>query len=165
MRYKGGYRPSYILGIRHPYYHDQVTFLIFSDPVSYTWNPLNANIFQRLSARRFVSLALDQHLRVPANPDELSLFLESSLETGSDLLKPLEMRNVKYARAIDYVKENAQENEETPDGVFEASMPGALSLVELREQTDLDNWLVRLGDHITTLEVSFHVEASHMTIT
>ena len=96
---------------------------------------------------------MDHQLRVPANTDDLSLFLEAAPVTHLELFNPLEMGNLKYDRAIDYVEGNVGEGDEPPKGVFDSGMPGAMSLEQLQEQTDLGTWLIQIEDQITTLEV------------
>ena len=40
-----------------------------------------------------------------------------------------------------------------PKTVFEAGMPGALSIAEVEQQIDLAGWPTAIGEHMTTLEV------------
>ena len=95
MRYKGNFRPTYLLGIQQPLSSDTVSVLTWPDPVSYTWDPLDSDLLQRLSTRRFVSLAVDNHLKVPANPDDLAHFVAAPPDVSGKLFSSLEMGNLK----------------------------------------------------------------------
>ena len=121
--------------------------------MSYSWDPLNSDLLHRLSARRFVSLTLDRRLRVPTNPDDLSQLFHSELETRCDLQNPLESGNVRYKKAIYYVKEDRNEEGSLPEGVFDSGMPGVMSLEDLKAETNLGKWPVRVGNQIAMLEV------------
>ena len=121
--------------------------------MSYTWDLLDSDLLQRLSARKFVSLTLDRQLRVPASAEELSGFLKSATQTNKHLLKPLEIGNVKYRRVIDYLSDDEDNKAESPEGVFASSMPGAMSIEELETEVDLGAWLIKIGDEIVMLEV------------
>jgi arginine-tRNA-protein transferase len=53
MRYKGTFRPTYVL-----------------DPESYDWNLLDRDMFARLDKRKYVSLSRDKRLEIgPADED------------------------------------------------------------------------------------------------
>ena len=90
---------------------------------------------------------------MPANSEDLSQFLRSAVEPASDLLNPLEVGNIRYPRAIDYVKEEQDETGKPPEGVFDSGMPGAMSLEDLQAETDLGKWTIQVGNQIAMLEV------------
>ena len=109
---------------------------------------------QRLSARKWVSMALEQALEVP--PNSLLPFLQSDQATASNFRKELNMGPKKFKLALGYII--GQDHEQNPKGkeasdVFQAGTPGALSLEELEEHVDLGQWRLRLGQRLVKLEV------------
>ena len=71
--------------------------------------------------------------------------------------RKLDSEFIKYEKALRYINgSNDGDNlnaPEDPKTVFEAGMPGALTLEEVREKIDLDHWKVMIGDRIVELEV------------
>lgn len=94
MRYKGNYRPQYILGktqpgsVKQPVLHARhfaVTNHPRADPESYTWDPLDGELTEKLDKRPYVSLSRDRSSGTEnptptsstdpeASEEELSLF-------------------------------------------------------------------------------------------
>lgn len=56
MRYKGAFRPQYVL-----------------DPESYTWDPLDGELTMKLNERRYVSLSRDRRLAAQGQPESTEL--------------------------------------------------------------------------------------------
>jgi arginyl-tRNA---protein transferase len=72
MRYKALYRPQYILGKCNSSVPVswQVRLLIFKDPDSATWDPLDGELSQKLDKRKYVSLSRDRAREKYDNDDE-----------------------------------------------------------------------------------------------
>lgn len=124
------------------------------DPKSNVWDPLDSDLMHRLSARRWVSMAVERALEVPSN--SLTVFLQSDRATTSNFRKELDMGPSKFKLALGYI--NGQDREQDSEGekasnVFHAGTPGALSLEELEEKVDLGQWNLKLGQRVVKLEV------------
>lgn len=137
MRYKATFRPTYIL-----------------DPQLNVWDPLNSDMMQRLSARKWVSMAVERALELSLNSP--TTFLQSDRATASKFGEELNMGPNKFKLALAYV--NVQDQNQDAEGkeamdVFHAGTPGALSLEELEEQIDLGQWKLKLGQRIVKLQV------------
>lgn len=126
--------------------------------MSYAWDLLDTELLQRLSARKFVSLSLDRRLRIPASAEALFQFLQFATQTNPQLLEPLEVGNLKYKTALDYLKPEIDQEGKPFKGVFDSGMPGAMSVEELMEESDLRSWLIQVGDQVTLMEVCLAME-------
>ena len=109
---------------------------------------------QRLSERKWVSMAVEQALEVP--PSSLTTFLQSDLATASNFQSELNMGPNKFKLALGYINEpdperNPRAKEAT--NVFHADTPGTLSLEELEETIDLGQWRLKLGQSLVKLQV------------
>ena len=97
-------------------------------------------MLQHLSRRTWVSMSIERYLQTP------------------EFQQKLDVNLVKYETALEYI--NATDESDNPDThrsaktVFEAHMPGAMTLDEVREQIDLDHWKVKIGERVFELEVS-----------
>lgn len=112
---------------------------------------------QRLSARKWVSMAVERALDVSFN--SLTIFLQSDRVSASNFRKELSMGPSKFKLALEYI--NGQDPNQDSEGkeasdVFHAGTPGALSLEELEEQIDLGQWKLKLGQRLINLEVKKH---------
>lgn len=109
---------------------------------------------QRLSARKWLSMAVEQALEVP--PNSLTTFLQSDQVNASDFRKELDMGLNRFVFAIEYINgsdhEQGSRAKDAMD-VFHAGTPGALSLEELEETVDLGQWRLKLGQSLIRLEV------------
>lgn len=117
MRYKGTFRPQYILGqLTSPIlWSTPILTAKPKDPESLTWDPLDGTLVQKLDQQPYVSLSRDSRSRggqdVPSPPD-----------TDPD----------------------ADADEEINDedaSLFDLHMPGVLTAEEV-EALDLDHWLL-----------------------
>ncbi|KAF6221369.1 hypothetical protein HO133_002224 [Letharia lupina] len=136
MRYKATFHPTYIL-----------------DPQSNVWDPLDSEMMQRLSTRKWVSMAAERVLEVSSN--SLTIFLQSDRTTTSSFRKELNMGPSKFKFALEYI--NGQDQKQDSEGeevsnVFHAGTPGALSLEELDEKVDLGQWSLKLGQRLLKLK-------------
>ncbi|CAF9910945.1 MAG: Arginyl-tRNA--protein transferase 1 [Alectoria fallacina] len=136
MRYKATFRPTYIL-----------------DPQSHIWDPLDSDMMQRLSAREWVSLAIERALKISSN--SLTSFLQSDRATTSNFGEELNMGPSKFKLAVEYAigqdRKQDSEGKEATD-CFHAGTPGALSLEEVEEKIDLGQWKLKLGQRLVKLE-------------
>ncbi len=161
MRYKGAYRPSYLLGrfcTKIVYRLGIHTDLCYLDPESNEWDPLNQDFLNRLSARKYVSMSHERRLEIPTT--STCCFLQSDSMTASDFTKESRLSLDAFKDAFNYV--NGPENEAASTkatrkytSALEAGMPGLMSLNELVANEDLlGQWRLRLGDIMVTLEVN-----------
>ena len=121
-------------------------------------------MMQRLSARQWVSMAVERALEVPSN--SLTTFLQSDRAIASSFLEELTMGPKKFRFALGYI--HGQDQEQKSEGkeasnVFEAGTPGALSLEELEEQIDLGSWRLELRQRLVKLEDLAGWEESEMS--
>lgn len=98
-------------------------------------------------------MTLDRYIRVPANAEDLSQFLKSATQTNTYLHESLELGNVKYLKAIDYLNDEEGCKVEPCESVFASGMPGAMSIEELETMVYLGEWLIQVGDQVVMLEV------------
>ena len=132
MRYKSAYQPAYVL-----------------DPETYTWDPLNADILQRLSARVYVSMSRERRLGLP--PTSISASMRVSPGGSSN-------PEVSYNDDdIDYIEQRRQESEsrrrKQDNSIFEVGMPGVMTVEELQRDIELGKWDIKLASLIVKLEV------------
>lgn len=111
-------------------------------------------MMQRLAVRRWVSMAVERALEV--SPNSLFVFLQSDRATTSNFQKELNMGPSKFKLALEYI--NLEDEKQDVGGqeasnVFHAGTPGALSLEEVEENVDLDQWILKLGRRLVKLEV------------
>ena len=111
-------------------------------------------MMQRLSARKWVSMALERVLEV--SPDSLTTLLQSERATTSSFQKELDMGPTQFKLALNYIvgqdQEQVSEDQDASD-VFQACTPGVLSLEELEESVDLGQWGLKLGQRVVKMEV------------
>lgn len=109
---------------------------------------------QRLSARKWVSMAVERELEL--SPSSLTTFLQSHQATASNFQKEMNMGPKKFKLALEYVNWQDQEHNskaKAASNVFQAGTPGALSIEELEEKVDLGQWKLKLGQRLVRLAV------------
>lgn len=121
-------------------------------------------MMQRLSARKWVSMALERALE--ASPASLTTFLQSERATTSNFQKELDMGPSQFKLALNYI--DGQDQEQVSGGndasdVFQAGTPGALSLEELEEKVDLGQWSLKLGQRVVKMEVKIMSQLSALS--
>lgn len=106
------------------------------------WEPLDAEILEHLSTRKWTSMAIERYLK--------STNFQQKLDVGP----------VTYKFALDYLNgshgsgdSNRGRGETT---VFQAGMPGAMTVTEIQETMNLGHWRLEIGDRIVLLEVGTH---------
>ena len=121
-----------------------VCLLIFyiKDPMTDEWDPLDAELLEHLSTRKWTSMAIERYLKSPS--------FQQKLDMGS----------AKYKFALDYMygsEESGDFNKRRGEtNVFQAGMPGAMTITEIQEKVSLGHWRLRIGDRIVLLEVGTH---------
>ncbi|KAH6722201.1 arginine-tRNA-protein transferas-like protein 1 [Leptodontidium sp. MPI-SDFR-AT-0119] len=109
MRYKGDFSPQYML-----------------DPDSYTWDPLNAEVKQKLDEKKFLSLSRERAGLVEEGPSEKEVSTTVANNSEPDSSVPDD----------DSDDDSPLSDPETP--LFARSMPGILTKTQLLEQVNLD---------------------------
>ena len=106
------------------------------------WDPLDAEILEHLSTRKWTSMAIERYLKSPS--------FQQKLDVGP----------VKYKFALDYLTGSHESGDfdrrrgETT--VFQAGMPGAMTITEIQDTMKLGHWRLMIGDRIVLLEVDTH---------
>ena len=135
------------------------------DPQSHIWDPLDSDMMQRLSAREWVSLAIERALKISSN--SLTSFLQSDRATTSNFGEELNMGPSKFKLAVEYAigqdRKQDSEGKEATD-CFHAGTPGALSLEEVEEKIDLGQWKLKLGQRLVKLEVKTASHSSALSL-
>lgn len=125
-----------------------------TDPLTYTWDLLNDDLIQRLDSRPWVSMSLERELAIPCT--DLNTFLQSKSLVSSLFPKELLMGPDKFKAALQYVYGPEQDDikrSQCDATVFQARMPGAMTLKEVTDQINLDRWQLKLGSRLVHLEV------------
>ena len=103
------------------------------------WDPLNAELLEHLSNRKWTSMAIERYLK--------SLSFQQKLDMGP----------VKYKFAFDYMNGSDESGDfdkrRGETNVFQAGMPGAMTITEVQETMNLGHWKLMIGDRIVLLEV------------
>ncbi|KAI9820597.1 MAG: Arginyl-tRNA--protein transferase 1 [Pycnora praestabilis] len=138
MRYKGDYKPQYVLGrIARAISAIQLkneNFLIphLPDPESYTWDMLDDDLRKRLDARKYVSLSRERRLGISAEP--------SSSLAADNIGNTEENTQNQSSPVISLLRPSS-----SPESLFEMNMPGVMSLEEVQIQIDLDKMRISFG--------------------
>ena len=116
---------------------------------------LDEELQKRLSARKFVSMAIERSLGLPPDFENLKATLKDPV-ISSRLNDRIEIGNVRYTKALDYVNGQTLALPFTTIGssIFEIGLPGALSLDEVLESVPLHEWKVSIGGVPYELQVS-----------
>lgn len=140
MRYKGTYRPQYILGKSY-FIHLLSSWIKTNspDPESYTWDPLDGELSKKLDERPYVSLSRDRKL---ASQKESSQDASTAAEASQG-------------------KETGENDEEM--SLFDLHMPGVLTVEEV-QALDLDHWLLLVHGSFLEMTVSYRprITSTHL---
>lgn len=106
------------------------------------WDSLDAEILEHLSTRKWTSMAIERYLKSPS------------------FQQKLDMGPVKYKFALDYMNGSDEsgnfDRRRGETTVFQAGMPGAMTITEIQETMNLGHWKLMIGDRIVLLEVGTH---------
>ena len=163
MRYKATFGPQQVLG-------ESRSFTLFgecllnrpSDPVTYAWDALDADMLKRLSVRRWVSMSLEREWAIA--PTSCPTFMQSSNAVTADFQQELKLDRKTFAAALEYIfepEEDLEQQSRRYATVFQAEMPGVMSLKSLQDQIDLGQWGLRLGNQVAKLEVRQSLQQVH----
>ena len=113
-------------------------YVLIQDPMTDEWDPLDAELLEHLSTRKWTSMAIERYLKSPS--------FQQKLDLGP----------VKYEFALDYMN-GSDESGDLNKGrgetnVFQAGMPGAMTITEIQETMNLGHWKLMIGDRIVFLE-------------
>lgn len=99
-------------------------------------------------------MEIEKALGLPASSEQLeeALTLPS---IASRLDRKIEIGNVKYDKALDYVKQQDPRTSVINSGstVFEAGTPGVMPLSELGQKVDLGTWKLAVKDSVYEVQV------------
>lgn len=135
------------------------------DPETYTWDLLDSNMFQRMSIRKYVSMSRERLFNLPATSD---VFVPNQAIIG-ELTEKFNLDPESSKALFEYLKPSVQngsttEPEASFESVFEAGTPGVMTLEQVRQEVDLDQWKMKYGTTIYKLEVRFHLTLSSYSV-
>ncbi|KAF2263244.1 arginine-tRNA-protein transferase 1 [Lojkania enalia] len=119
MRYKGEYKPSYIL-----------------DPESYEWNPLDGEVRQLLDVKPYVSLARERRLKQTRSTSDTTPEGMSITESVSEKDDYFDYPISTAAEAAEAVKRGLS--------LFDLKVPGLMTVDEIEQDIRLDEQPIRL---------------------
>ena len=103
------------------------------------WDPLDAELLEHLSNRKWASMAIERYLKSPS--------FQQKCDMGA----------VKYKLALDYMNGSDESGDfdkrRGETNVFQAGMPGAMTITEIQETMNLGHWKLMIGNRIVLLEV------------
>lgn len=162
MRYKATFRTQQLLGQSlFPSSSRKSSLTTVSDPCTYTWDLLDDDLTQRLDSRPWVSMSLERAWAIPRT--DLDTFLHSDSLVRSHFHEELSIGPEILKTALEYVhgpEANDQNQAQRATTVFEARMPGAMTLEEVKDQINLDRWQLKLGSRLVNLEVRLKLKIS-----
>lgn len=98
-------------------------------------------MLQKLETRRWVSLSLE-------------ISAQSSCRNANTSPQPSHFDNSESPLEDVYGPDADLDDEsDRPSTVFQAKMPGAMTVEEVEDQIDLGRWRLKLGDRLVNLEV------------
>ena len=99
-------------------------------------------------------MEIERVLELPASSEQLEETLNIPL-IASRLDQEFQIGNVKYDKALDYVRQQDPRTSNINSGsnVFEAGMPGVMPLSELGEKVDLGSWKLAVKDRVYEVQV------------
>ncbi|MCJ1426608.1 Arginyl-tRNA--protein transferase 1 [Sticta canariensis] len=125
----------------------------YMDPETYTWDVLDSEILQRMSVRKYVAMSRERLFNLPATSN-VSISNQASIgELAQRFNLDLESSN----SLSEYLKSPVQssttvEPEISFESVFEAGMPGVMTLDQVRQEVDLGQWKMKYGNIHCKLE-------------
>lgn len=116
------------------------------------WDPLDSDMLQRLSTRKWVSMSFERSLGIAS--DSPMTFLQSGAVVSSNFSKELDMGPEGFKYSLEYIN-GLDESDAAGEAkiAFEAGMPGAMTKAEVEEQIDLGLWRLKIQGRIVHLEV------------
>ncbi|KAF2470790.1 arginine-tRNA-protein transferase 1 [Lindgomyces ingoldianus] len=130
MRYKGEYRPSYIL-----------------DPETYEWNPLDGELRRLLDAKAYVSLSRERRRREDTAIAAQDIENESKGDAGDAGDTPEVAPEYPLLNAEDAGKAVMQGM-----SLFELKVPGLMTVEQIEHQVQLDHTAIQIRKRSITVE-------------
>lgn len=99
-------------------------------------------------------MSLERAWAIPRT--DLMTFLQAGSLCSSNFQKELFMGPDAFKSAFEYVhgpERNARSEPQRPATVFQAEMPGAMTLKEVGDQIDLGRWKMKLRNRLVSLKV------------
>ncbi|MCJ1469845.1 hypothetical protein MMC07_008488 [Pseudocyphellaria aurata] len=125
------------------------------DLETYAWDLLDSDMFQRLSIRKYVSMSRERRFNLPA-ASNVSMSNQALIDEIAEKFKldPESSNSLAEYLKSPVLSGSATEPEVTFESVFEACTPGVLTLEQVRQEVNLDQWKMKYGNTICKLEVS-----------
>lgn len=101
-------------------------------------------------------MTLERLLKLPATSEETEKLLHSS-EAPAQINEKLEIGNLKYSKAVEYINGQSLKSSAPSDvsGAFEAGTPGVMSPEEVESRFNLGQWRFAIRDQVVSLEVRY----------
>lgn len=124
------------------------------DLETYTWDLLDPDMFQRMSVRKYVSMSRERRFNLPAASN---VFI-SNEALVDEIVEKFNLDPESSNSLFEYLKSpvqsgSATEPEVTFESVFKAGTPGVMTLEEVRQEVNLDQWKMKYGRTVCKLEV------------
>lgn len=118
-----------------------------SDPETYGWDLLDSDMLQRMSIRKFVSMSREREFNLSATTP--GIFLQSDNFTCPDFTKEVNLGLEVFMSLAGYVltSPSAEPERSDYDSVFEARMPGIMSMAEVASKIDLGAWRLKFKSY------------------
>ena len=115
-----------------------------TDPETYSWDRLDADMLDRLSARKYVSMSVERQLRLPHS--KVTSIEELGLD--SDEL-------IRYHQYQQEQEPFSTQHRRDHTSAFTVGMPGIMSLADVQSEISLEKWMVKIRTNmIVHLDVS-----------
>lgn len=108
-----------------------------TDPETYAWDRLDADILNRLSARKYVSMSVERQLRLP--PTKVTSIEELGL--NNDEL-------TRYHRYQQQQNPFGTRHRGEHISAFTVGMPGIMSLAQVQSEIPLGRWMVKIRNNM-----------------
>jgi hypothetical protein len=165
MRYKGGYQPSFILGMPTNQASRPARAYPRTDPESLEWCSFDDEYRKKLDRNPYVSLSREKSLADRARSSQDADEVENGPQPGeveqtqdktssTTLIAP-SAANVAGVADYELDSEPSDEDTEIPEGsLFDYNVPGVLKAEEVAK-LDLDHWKLLVRNMLIDFEVRF----------
>lgn len=136
MRYKASFKPTYVL-----------------DPETYAWDLLDSDMLQRMSVRKYVSMSRERLLNLSVTSN-VSISNQQTVDVFAEKLNLDPESSKSLSKYLESPAQNGSTTEldTSFESVFEAGTPGVMTLDQVRQDVDLDQWKMKYGEIICKLE-------------
>ncbi|MCJ1338591.1 Arginyl-tRNA--protein transferase 1 [Bachmanniomyces sp. S44760] len=154
MRYKGAYKPTYILGVSLKPRVSKVDASDIKltpcpkDPETYEWDPLDSETINRLNIRDYVSLSRERRLGITVS--QSTSHVSNLSEDDQDYLHQGQQANDdKNDEMSSPVPRRGPLPQPQSNSLFAVNMPGVMTPSEVSSKIDLKRWKLRIDDSLT----------------